>query len=370
MTKLGEKISQYWARIQGNLFPHLQEELGPLSQKQQQLITILEVARVESFMPYLGVYPGRPESDRGAIARAFTAKAVYNMGTTSQLHERLLSDKALRRICGWETINEVPSQSTFSRAFTEFAKTGLPQRIHEAIIKEYKSHSLVGHISRDATSIEAREKAPKKEKKSPKEPAKKAKRGRPKKGEKRPPAEPTRLERQLKMGLDEMLLDLPKGCDVGTKRNSKGYKISWKGYKLHIDTADGDIPISAILTPASVHDSQVAIPLATITAQRVTNCYDVMDSAYDAWHIREHSASLGHVALIDFNHRSPKDTRKFMPHEAERYKVRSGAERVNGRLKDEFGARMVRVRGHEKVAAHLMFGLIALTVDQIMRLVI
>ena len=47
---------------------------------------------------------------------------------------------------------------------------------------------------------------------------------------------------------------------------------------------------------------------------------------------------------------------------------RTAVERVNGRLKDEFGACHLRVRGHKKVQAHLMFGVIALCVDQIMRL--
>ena len=51
-----------------------------------------------------------------------------------------------------------------------------------------------------------------------------------------------------------------------------------------------------------------------------------------------------------------------------RYNERSAAERVNARLKDEFGGRNVRVRGHAKVTCHLMFGIVALTVDQIMRL--
>ena len=51
------------------------------------------------------------------------------------------------------------------------------------------------------------------------------------------------------------------------------------------------------------------------------------------------------------------------------YKERSAAERVNARLKDEFGGRFVRVKGHAKVMAHLMFGIVALTVDQIVRLV-
>ena len=64
----------------------------------------------------------------------------------------------------------------------------------------------------------------------------------------------------------QMLEDLPRACDVGVKRDAKGYQESWSGYKLHIDAADGGVPLSCILTSASLHDSQVAIPLATLTA--------------------------------------------------------------------------------------------------------
>ena len=78
---------------------------------------------------------------------------------------------------------------------------------------------------------------------------------------------------------------------------------TWIGYKLHLDVADGQIPISCILTSASLHDSQAAIPLATVSAERTTNLYDLMDAAYDAQEIRDHSRSLGHVPLIDINTR-------------------------------------------------------------------
>jgi len=371
-----ENLSRYWMKIQGTLFPWLQEELGPLTEKQQQLITVLEIARVEDFVKSYEGWAGRPEKDRRAIARSFVAKAVYNMSTTVQLRERLLCDKSLRRICGYERRNEIPSESTFSRAFKEFTEDGLAQGVHKTLIKKHLSKRLVGHISRDATAINAREKmcAESREKAKENKAKKEAKQaqakiGRAKRREKQAPKEIKRLERQKTMNLHEMLADLPKGCDVGTKRNSKGHKESWKGYKLHIDAADGAIPVSAVLTSASLHDSQTALPLAVLTAQRVTNCYDLMDAAYDAKIIRDHSESLGHVALIDFNHRGPKDTREFAPHEAERYKERSTSERVNARLKDEFGGRMLRVRGPEKAMTHLMFGLIALTVDQLLRFV-
>ena len=42
---------------------------------------------------------------------------------------------------------------------------------------------------------------------------------------------------------------------------------------------------------------------------------------------------------------------------------------VNGSLKDNFGGRYVRVRGHAKVFCHLMFGVLALAIDQLMRLI-
>ena len=47
------------------------------------------------------------------------------------------------------------------------------------------------------------------------------------------------------MSLPQMLADLPRACDVGTKRNAKGHTTSWIGYKLHVDTADGGIPSAA-----------------------------------------------------------------------------------------------------------------------------
>ena len=99
------------------------------------------------------------------------------------------------------------------------------------------------------------------------------------------------------------LTTLPTACDAGTKKNSQGYKVSWIGYKLHLDVADGGIPISAVLTSASTHDSQVAIPLAKMSNERVTHLYDVMDSAYDVPQIHDMSRQLGHIPLIDVNPR-------------------------------------------------------------------
>lgn len=377
MNQTHQALSNIWNRFQASLFPWLQEELGELTAKQQQLVEVLEIAQIETHLPYVGQVPGRPREDRCAIARAFVAKAVYNLPTTEMLLDQLNSGITVRRICGWEKKQDIPSRTTFSRAFAEFAETQLAERVHAAIIDTHLGNRLIGHISRDSTAITAREKPEKKALEAQATPPKK--RGRPKKGEERI-KEPTRLEKQSAgMSLTEMNDDLPTACNVGTKRNSKGYKRSWIGYKLHIDAADGAIPVSCLLTSASLHDSQAAIPLAELSNQRVSSCYDLMDAAYDVPQIKAHSESLGHVPLIDENPRGKerkaevqaelKRKRKagYKTSEAIRYNERGTVERVNGRLKDNFGARMVRVKGHAKVMAHLMFGVIALTVDQLMK---
>lgn len=81
----------------------------------------------------------------------------------------------------------------------------------------------------------------------------------------------------------------------------------------------------------------------------------------------EHSRRLGHVPIIEKLQRGAGRV-PLEPHEALRFEERTAVERVNARLKDEFGGRNGRVRGHWKVMAHLMFGMLALSVEQILRL--
>ena len=117
-----------------------------------------------------------------------------------------------------------------------------------------------------------------------------------------------------------------------------------------------------------------------MTSARVFYLYDLMDSAYDVPEIRDTSRELGHVPIIDHKTRRGEKAaieeealarRKagFLSAEDVRYNQRSSAERVNGNLKDNGGGSFVRVRGHAKVLCHLMFGILVVTVEQLMRLV-
>jgi hypothetical protein len=359
-------LSEYWNRFQVCLFPRLETTLAePLTEKLKGLVYIIDVVGIEQYVasPF-SQWRGRKQADRRSIARAFLAKAVYDLPTTEMLLEMLRLQPTLRRLCGFEYLRDIPSASTFSRAFAEFAEAGLGERVHEALVKETVGDQVVMHVSRDSTEVDAREK-PAKKVEAPVTPARK--RGRPKKGEEPPPKEPTRLVKQLDQTPEEAIAELPQFCNVGSKKDSKGNLHSWTGWKVHIDWADAGIPLNVLTTSASLHDSQVAIPMMRITACRATSLYDLMDSAYDADPIHQVSRELGHVALIDPHPRRANPT-PWEPDRLRRYTQRTTAERGNSRLKDEFGLRHLRVRAHPKAHMHIMFGILALFADQLRHL--
>ena len=151
---------------------------------------------------------------------AFVAKAVYNIPTTKALIAFLRDGKNLRRLCGWESQGDIPSESTFSRAFEEFSRDGLGEKIHAAMVKQYGGPKLAGHVSRDSTAIEAREKPMRKAPKAPVVKPKR-KRGRPRRGEVRVEKEPKRLDLQLSRSLEKNLADLPTCCATPCRARPK-----------------------------------------------------------------------------------------------------------------------------------------------------
>lgn len=386
-------LAQHAHVLQNELFPCLAASLGELSPQVELLAAITALVPIHKFMPTRR-RTGRPPKDRVGLATAFLAKAVLNLPTTRDLIDRLRVDEALRRFCGWTRVAALPHESKFSRAFAEFAATALPQQLHAAVVEATQRTRLVGHIARDSTAIAARERfadppsplrvaRPSPAKKNKKKGSRKSSGPRRKHLFARAKARERgkRITRQRHQSVAQMLADLPQACDIGVKKNSAGHQYYWRGFKLHLDVADGQIPITAILTSASVHDSQVAIPLMTITSSRVVHLYELMDSAYDADQILAHSRQLNHVPIAAIHPRrgtkKPSPLTKVFPAKAtptldwakqERYKERTMSERVNARLKDEFGASQIRVRGAAKVMTHLMFGVLALTVDQWLKL--
>jgi len=100
-----DAIKARWSHIQGylqgHLFPWMREDNDPITEVLGRLVTTLDVIGLEAFVPEPPRGPGRPPEDRRALARAFVAKAVLGVPTTSALIERLAVDKSLRRILGF-----------------------------------------------------------------------------------------------------------------------------------------------------------------------------------------------------------------------------------------------------------------------------
>ena len=368
-------LSEIYFTTERYLFPMVEEEIGEISEKMKEFLRIVEIIRPARFLTdalrWCGL--GRPMKDREHILRSFFMKSVYDFPTTKVLIENLKTNPSLRYLCGWESRSAVPSEATFSRAFSIFASERILEEVHTVLIQENYKEKLVGHASIDSTAIEGREKACQIADKKQKI---KKKRGRKSKAEKEAMQKSElaeihtrRLALQGGRRLEANLEDLPQGCDWGGKRDSKGNTYHWRGYKLHLAIGDGGVPLAAVLSSASLHDSQVAIPLMQKVAERATVLYDLADSGYDAGEIKAFSRKLGHVPIIDCNKRRGEYI-PFAPAEQRRYCERSTVERGNSDLKDNYGARHVRVKGHWKVLCHLMFGVIAIAVKQLFNMIV
>jgi hypothetical protein len=133
-------LPQRWTQIQTHLFPTLCAEFNSTSRKLEKLIHILEWIQLDRQLPHTRQAHGWPTKDRLAIACAFVAKAVLNLGTTGALIDRLSVD----RICGFEVYKPLPSEATFSLAFKTFAESNLAEYVHAALVKNQLGDHIIG----------------------------------------------------------------------------------------------------------------------------------------------------------------------------------------------------------------------------------
>ena len=315
--------------------------------------TFLHILRVtEEFIPSIHRHKnkmGRPPYEYFPFIRSMLGKIFFGVEKTSSFIQRLKGDPNLRLLCGFRN---VPHESTFSRAFTILAEAGFWALGLDNLVKEAHAGKVVYHSSRDSTMIAAREKGPPKKEKGDKKTKK------PKEKRKRAPRnskkEPTELEKQVIEDAQASFDRLDKKCAWGCKKNSRGNIEFTKGYKLHLDVSDTGFPLTALVTGANVHDSQLAIPMEKLTEEKVTFCYSLMDSGYDAKTISDFIISRGRVPIIDPNKRMNNDRPPLDPAKQERYKIRSVVERANAHLKDNLIPRAIYVKGYTKVSFVLM----------------
>jgi transposase len=376
---LTDNISYLGNKLQSYLFPLMEDNLyeEEISSSLLRLVSILEVIQIERVLPQKEPRTrGRPQKHLIKIARAFIAKHVLNLKTTSQLIFFLKANKNLRYICGWEPYERIADESTFSRVFKLLSESEILEKIHESLTREVFKEHVVMHNGRDSVPIPARE-WPLDEK------GQKIKRRKKKSKEKKNYSvkKMTVCKKQAleDSSVKDMVKDLPKVCDIGRKVNSTGKAFCWRGYKLHLDVAEGWFPMSCILTSASTHDTQAAIPLSKLSSSRCDVFYELMDSAYDSEAIRTYIEQKGRKPLISpriWNGKRGEETKREMKAQKSlSFKTASGKrlehrmcnERMFARLKDHFSGMSVWVRGYEKVKCHVLLSVLALAADELLR---
>ena len=273
---------------------------------------------------------GRPGYTLLSVLAIHAVKIFFRLKTLTAARERLLSSSNLRTITG---TGRVPSLAVISKKTDELIRIVDFGAIIASICSSFYDGRLVCHLSIDSTIVESREKPVKAEKPG------KRKRGRKRKGS----DEPTIAEEKEQLhdlmengGVDEFLSTLEHRCSVTGKKNSKG-NMEWSiGYKAHLAVDDNGIIVAHHVTGASVHDSQVAIPLMRMADRRCDYLYALMDGGYTSQRIEAFASSIGKVPIIDRHADRNGNKKEMEPCKAERYKARTTVERTNSELKECF----------------------------------
>ena len=260
--------------LQGSLFSF--EELMDLEPKQKYpaLFAALDltpfVKELRKSSPL-----GRKGRDTESMLRALLAGLCEEIPTFTKLVSRLKSDLRFRYYCGFGIDEEPPSVSTFSRFFQRLTNQRLPERIFRYLVDVCRREGLIvgEKVAIDSSEIDAYEKAVPKSK----------------------------------------TIQDDQHPTWGSKLDSHGNQVTWFGYKLHLAVdADTGLPLALEVTPAHVHDSQMAIPLMLQVLEQVKEAwakpkYYLMDAGYDIQDIYRFALEHQAQAIIPLNLRRAKE---------------------------------------------------------------
>lgn len=244
-------------------------------QAQTRLEKIFVTLDLTTFVAKIPIsYRGGPDGyDSQNKLRAVIAAKLEQIPTAAALVRRLKSDPVFRYNCGFDVLGSVPSEATISRFLKLLTETGILKELHCALVKKAEKLGIIdtNSVAIDSSKVEAYEKS-----------------------------KPRKY-----LSLDGS------SADWGVKQNTDGNKIAWFGYKLHIATdTKSELPIALEVTPASVHDSNMALSIIKQVKENVKTSprYYLMDSGYDSMDIYT-SVKYDHKAqaIIPLNLRGAKE---------------------------------------------------------------
>lgn len=152
-----------WFTIQPDLFGRIEDEVGELGESEKEFVRICTTALNSGrFEKYRWCGNGHPPSSRVAIFKMLVLKALRNFPTTKDTLLIIRQSPVLRRLCGWESVADVPSESTVSRAYDQFAQDEIASLVHADFVQAALGRNGVFHVSHDSSAIDAREKGQRK----------------------------------------------------------------------------------------------------------------------------------------------------------------------------------------------------------------
>lgn len=294
---------------------------------------------------------GRIGYDLLSIFGILILKLHYHIRTMKETLLLLQENMNLRDILD---ISQVPSEASMSRLTRKIENIVSINTLHERLIGVYTQEMdrIIGHLSIDSTTIEAREKPFRKPKPAQTEPTPPQKRGRKAKGSQEEQEYRERIAKEeearvhyLAESPEKSLSELEMRCSITAKQNSKGKKQWFIGYKAHIATDDFGVPICFVVTGACVHDSKVAVPLLKRANQKTEFFYILLDKGYISPAVNDYADMIERTVIIDRKGYKGVSPIPLEPAYAQRYKARTTVERTNSELKDGFLPDKIYKRG-------------------------
>lgn len=216
--------------------------------KLEMILSQIDVSKLANSLRKSSSSKGPKGYEATSILYALIAMQVEKIQTIKDLVLNLKRNPVLRYCCGFDVLGSVPSESTFSRFLERLSQNQeLELLFYDLVLKAKKLNIVDGeHVSIDSTKLNSYEAAKPKKK----------------------------------------IVDNGLNPNWGMKRDTNGNNIRWFGWKLHIlCDSKSELPLDIRITPASVHDGTVAIPMIEEFLQKYRSVfrpkYYAMDSGYD-----------------------------------------------------------------------------------------
>ena len=104
------RLGRHWNTIQAYLIPGIEDDIGNLGEDLMRFMQICEILiNDEMFAKYRWCGNGRPPRSHASLFKAYILKAMRNYPYTTTLIAVIRESPTIRRLCGWESISDVPS---------------------------------------------------------------------------------------------------------------------------------------------------------------------------------------------------------------------------------------------------------------------